>query len=68
LILLKKDESIELVMLRIANAEEPEKSIRDIKNEALAPIATSGNNVYITWWSSKMEMMKYYLWLVQIME
>jgi hypothetical protein len=31
------------------NLEDP----HDIKHEALAPIATSGDNVYIAWWSNK---------------
>jgi hypothetical protein len=31
------------------NLENP----HDIKHEALAPIATSGDNVYIVWWSNK---------------
>jgi hypothetical protein len=31
------------------NLEDP----HDVKHEAFAPIATSGNNVYIAWWSNK---------------
>lgn len=31
------------------NVENP----HDVKHEALAPIATSGENVYIVWWSNK---------------
>lgn len=29
------------------------KDAHDVKHEAFAPMATSGNNVYIVWWSNK---------------
>ena len=29
------------------------ENAHDVKHEAFAPIATSGNNVYIAWWSNK---------------
>jgi len=29
------------------------ENAHDVKHEAKAPIATSGNNVYIAWWSNK---------------
>jgi hypothetical protein len=44
---------IKTTLLQTVNAEEPVASLHDIKHEALAPIATSGNHVYIAWWSNK---------------
>jgi hypothetical protein len=42
------------VLFQAANAEDVNvENPHDVKHEALAPIATSGENVYIVWWSNK---------------
>jgi hypothetical protein len=40
--------------LQLASAVDTNlEDAHDVKHEAFAPIATSGNNVYIAWWSNK---------------
>lgn len=42
------------ITLQSASAEDVNlENPHDIKHEAKAPIATSGDNVYIVWWSNK---------------
>ena len=42
------------VMLQTVNAEDVNlENPHDVKHEAKAPMATSGDNVYIVWWSNK---------------
>jgi hypothetical protein len=42
------------VLLQTVNAEDVNlENPHDVKHEAKAPMATSGDNVYIVWWSNK---------------
>jgi len=42
------------LLVQSVNAEDVNiENAHDVKHEAKAPIATSGDNVYIVWWSNK---------------
>jgi hypothetical protein len=43
-----------IALVQSAHAEDVNiENAHDVKHEAKAPIATSGDNVYIVWWSNK---------------